>query len=64
MGGIEFHPMPNPSHLLTMDSGVATLIMISDITSYLKLRNPISMYCISHILRTKINLVVWTNMKH
>ena len=46
--------------ILAMDSGVATPIMIFGVTYYLELHNPVSIYCISHILPTKMNLVVWT----
>ena len=35
-------------------------LFLSSVTSYLELRNAISVYCISRILPADIKLVVWT----
>lgn len=38
----------------------STLNIVHSITYYLGFHNTISIYCVSHILPTNIELVVWT----
>ena len=52
-----------PYLLLFFMSLLSTFFMslfLSSVTSYLELRNAISVYCISRILPADIKLVVWT----
>ena len=46
--------------ILAIQLSSATLNMIFSVTYYLELRIVISIYYTSHILPTKVKLVVWT----